>query len=46
MDGKKLIHIVDDEESITQLVSMALRYEGWVVDTAADGIESARRQRQ
>lgn len=35
--------VVDDEESITQLVSMALRYEGWVVDTAADGAEALAR---
>lgn len=32
--------IVDDEESITQLVSLALRYEGWDVETAADGKEA------
>lgn len=29
--------VVDDEESLTDLVSMALRYEGWDVRTAADG---------
>src|SRR6478735_2756117 len=29
--------VVDDEESITQLVSTVLRYEGFQVKTAADG---------
>ena len=29
--------VVDDEESITQLVSTVLRYEGFQVETAADG---------
>lgn len=32
--------IVDDEESITQLVALALRYEKWTVDTAATGAEA------
>lgn len=37
--------VVDDEESITQLISMALRYEGWEVQTASNGaqaLEAAR----
>ena len=37
--------IVDDEESILQLVAMALRYDGWEVETAttgADGLEKIR----
>ncbi len=37
--------IVDDEESILQLVAMALRYDGWEVETAstgADGLEKLR----
>ncbi len=29
--------VVDDEESITELVSMALRYEGYDVETASSG---------
>ncbi|MDM4762473.1 response regulator transcription factor [Galbitalea sp. SE-J8] len=29
--------VVDDEESLTDLLSMALRYEGWEVRIAADG---------
>jgi two-component system, OmpR family, response regulator len=31
------ILVVDDEESITQLLSTALRYEGFAVETAASG---------
>ena len=29
--------VVDDEPTLTDLLSMALRYEGWEVRTAADG---------
>ncbi len=32
--------IVDDEQSITQLISMALRYEGWEVSVAANAEEA------
>ena len=40
-DGSKIrALVVDDEESITQLVAMALRYEGWQVETAATGQEA------
>ncbi|MGW9020932.1 response regulator transcription factor [Leucobacter chromiiresistens] len=40
-DGSKIrALVVDDEESITQLVAMALRYEGWEVETAATGQEA------
>ena len=28
--------VVDDEHNLTELLSMALRYEGWDVRTAAD----------
>ena len=28
---------VDDETSLTELLSMAMRYEGWQVTTAASG---------
>lgn len=37
--------VVDDEESITSLVAMALRYEGWEVQTAANGTEALERLR-
>ena len=36
------ILVVDDEESITQLLSTALRYEGFDVQTAATGREALR----
>jgi len=39
---------VDDETSLTELLSMALRYEGWEVSTAASGlaaVKAAREQR-
>jgi two-component system OmpR family response regulator len=39
---------VDDETSLTELLSMALRYEGWEVSTAASGlaaVKTAREQR-
>lgn len=32
--------VVDDETSITQLIAMALRYEGWEIATAATGEEA------
>ena len=38
--GKVRALVVDDEESITQLIAMALRYEGWEVETAATGQEA------
>lgn len=38
--------IVDDEASITQLVSMALRFDGWGVETAANGAEAIERIRE
>jgi two-component system OmpR family response regulator len=36
MDGARIL-VVDDEPHITDLVAMALRYEGFVVETAATG---------
>ena len=32
--------VVDDEESIAQLIAMALRYEGWEVETALNGADA------
>ncbi|MFC5338036.1 response regulator transcription factor [Leucobacter denitrificans] len=32
--------VVDDESSITQLIAMALRYEGWEVSTASNSEEA------
>jgi two-component system OmpR family response regulator len=34
--------VVDDEESLTDLLSMALRYEGWEVKTAGEGQKALR----
>ena len=37
-DGTPIrILAVDDESSLTELLSMAMRYEGWQVSTAASG---------
>lgn len=42
-DGSPVrVLVVDDEESLTELLSMALRYEGWEVRTAADGAGAVR----
>jgi two-component system, OmpR family, response regulator len=45
-DGKPInVLVVDDEPVLAELVSMALRYEGWDISTAGDGmsaISSAR----
>src|SRR3954454_24489027 len=37
-DGKPInVLVVDDEPVLAELVSMALRYEGWEITTAGDG---------
>jgi two-component system OmpR family response regulator len=38
--------VVDDEPTLTDLLSMALRYEGWEVRTAADGASAVRAARE
>ena len=38
--------VVDDEPALTDLLSMALRYEGWEVRTAADGARAVTAARQ
>ena len=35
--------VVDDEPSISQLLAMALRYDGWQVEVAANGTEAVSR---
>lgn len=46
-DGGKLrMLVVDDEQTLTQLLSMALRYEGWDVQTANDGMSAVRAARE
>ena len=37
---------VDDEPSLTELLSMAMRYEGWEVFTATSGTEAVRVARE
>jgi two-component system OmpR family response regulator len=46
-DGSALrVLVVDDEPSICELLSMALRYEGWDVRTASDGTDAVRAARE
>ena len=37
---------VDDETSLTELLSMAMRYEGWQVTTAGSGTEAVKAARE
>ncbi|MEJ5945502.1 response regulator transcription factor [Pseudokineococcus basanitobsidens] len=42
-DGTPLrVLVVDDERNLCDLLSMALKYEGWEVRTAADGLTAVR----
>jgi two-component system OmpR family response regulator len=42
-DGQPVrVLVVDDETAMTELLSMALRYEGWDVRTAGDGATAVR----
>ena len=46
-DGSPVrVLVVDDEAPLTELLSMALRYEGWEVRTAADGAGALRAARE
>ncbi|QEV07380.1 DNA-binding response regulator [Streptomyces prasinus] len=46
-DGSPVrVLVVDDEQSITELLSMALRYEGWQIRSAADGRGAVRAARE
>jgi len=46
-DGSAVrVLVVDDEPSLTDLLSMALRYEGWEIKTAGDGAEALRTARE
>ncbi|HEX2705261.1 MAG TPA: response regulator transcription factor [Candidatus Lustribacter sp.] len=38
--------VVDDEHNLTELLSMAVRYEGWEVRTAANGMAAVRAARE
>jgi len=40
-DGRPIrVLVVDDEQTLSELVGLALRYEGWEVRTAADGVSA------
>jgi two-component system OmpR family response regulator len=42
-DGSPIrVLAVDDESSLTELLSMAMRYEGWKVATADCGVKAVR----
>ncbi|MFD7226962.1 response regulator transcription factor [Streptomyces sp. NPDC059881] len=43
--GPVRVLVVDDETSLTELLSMALRYEGWEVRSAGDGAGAVRAAR-
>jgi two-component system OmpR family response regulator len=46
-DGSPVrVLVVDDEQNLTELLSMALRYEGWDVRSAGSGIEAVRRAKE
>ncbi|WP_327235713.1 response regulator transcription factor [Streptomyces sp. NBC_01317] len=46
-DGNPVrVLVVDDEASLTELLSMALRYEGWEVRSAGDGAGAVRSARE
>ncbi|OYN97022.1 response regulator transcription factor [Enemella evansiae] len=46
-DGSPIrVLTVDDEQSLTELLSMAMRYEGWEVATAASGNEAVKVARE
>jgi two-component system OmpR family response regulator len=46
-DGSAVrVLVVDDEHSLTDLLKMALRYEGWEVRTASDGLAAVRAARE
>lgn len=40
--GPIRVLVVDDEQVLAEMVSMTLRYEGWIVTTAADGNAAIR----
>ncbi len=46
-DGSKIrVLVVDDESSLTDLLQMALKYEGWDVKTAAEGVKAVALARE
>lgn len=46
-DGSPIrVLVVDDEASLTDLLSMALKYEGWEIRTAPDGVKAVAAARE
>jgi two-component system OmpR family response regulator len=46
-DGRAIrVRVVDDEQTLSELLSLALRYEGWDVRTAADGASAVSAVRE
>ncbi len=46
-DGSPVrVLVVDDEQSLSELLQMALRYEGWEIRTAANGSDALRVARE
>jgi two-component system OmpR family response regulator len=46
-DGSPIrVLVVDDEASLTDLLSMALKYEGWEIRTAPDGVKAIAAARE
>jgi two-component system OmpR family response regulator len=46
-DGRPIrVLVVDDEQTLAELVGLALRYEGWEVRTAASGVAAVRAARE
>lgn len=46
-DGSAIrVLVVDDEESLAELISMALRYEGWDIATVSDGMTAITTARE
>jgi len=46
-DGRPIrVLVVDDEQTLSELVGLALRYEGWEVRTAADGMTAIAAARE
>ncbi|MCI3270654.1 response regulator transcription factor [Streptomyces cylindrosporus] len=45
-DGSPVrVLVVDDEQYITELLTMALQYEGWLIETVGDGASAVRTAR-
>ena len=46
-DGRPIrVLVVDDEQALSELVGLALRYEGWDVRTAGDGMSAIAAARE